>query len=279
MRILTMAGGAALLLGLGATTAAQVADETTRTVQFTITYKAGASAAATSASPTATSSAILHVLKGQCVVQAGAPQAWGIDGPTAAQDRAMKKAPAAPTMANMEAEAKKCGKDQGCLMALAARMMEDGTMDQAMSEASGAGGPANFQVWYPQSCSGTLTVTDRSTRSGRDAMVNSEFSETRTVNGTATIADRGQQGWLGLYVQHDLKAQTTELRFLPPTDARVASTVVRTGDGATSSKGQEQVLAFPNVTAPSIPGGLQAGRKIIPAKDGSVAFEWTVAAR
>ncbi len=33
-------------------------------------------------SPAATTP-IMHVLTGQCVVQAGPPQAWGIDGPTA----------------------------------------------------------------------------------------------------------------------------------------------------------------------------------------------------
>lgn len=273
MRGITLAGGAALMLGLGAAAAAQVAEDTTRTVQFTITYKAGGPA-------TAATTPILHVLKGQCVVQAGLPQAWGIDGPTAAQDRAMQKASAAPTMANMEAEAKKCGKDQGCLMALAARMAEDGTMDQAMSEAQGAvGTERNFQVWHPQSCSGTLTVTDRTTRSGRDSMANTQFSETRTLNGTATIANQGQRGWLGLYVQHDLKKNTTELRFIPPQDTRVDGTLVRTGYGATSSSGKEVVLAFPKVAAPSMPGGLQAGRKVAPVPDGSVTFEWTVAAK
>jgi hypothetical protein len=273
MRGITLAGGAALMLGLGAVAAAQVAADTTRTVQFTITYKAGGPA-------TAATTPILHVLKGQCVVQAGAPQAWGIDGPTAAQERAMKKAPAAPTMASMEAEAKKCGKDQGCLMALASRMMEDGSMDRAMSEAQGGGGTEpNFQIWNPQSCSGTLTVTDRTTRSGTDSMANTQFSETRTLNGTATIANQGQRGWLGLYVQHDLKKNATELRFIPPSDTRVDGTLVRTGYGAKSSSGKEEVLAFPNVAAPSMPGGLQAGRTVAPTQGGSVTFEWTVAAK
>lgn len=192
----------------------------------------------------------------------------------------MKKAPAAPTMANMAAEAKKCGKDQGCPMALAARMMEDGSMDQAMAEAQGAGATEpNFQVWSPQNCSGTLTVTDRTTRSGTDAMTNSQFSETRTLNGTATIADQGQRGWLGLYVQHDLRKNATELRFIPPSDTRVDGTFVRTGDAAKSTSGKEVVMAFPNVAAPSTPGGLQAGRKVSPVQGGSVTFEWTVAAK
>lgn len=273
MRGITLTGGAALMLGLGAAAAAQVATDTTRTVQFTITYKAGGPA-------TAATTPIMHVLTGQCVVLAGLPEAWGIDGPTAAQERAMKKAPAAPRMANMEAEAKKCGKDQGCLMALAARMMEDGSMEQAMAEAQGAGATEpNFQVWRPQSCSGTLTVADRTTRSGTDSMANTQFSETRTLNGTATIANLGQRGWLGLYAQHDLKKNTTELRFFPPPDTRVDGTFVRTGYGATSTSGKEVVLAFPNVAAPSMPGGLQAGRKVTPVQGGSVTFEWTVAAK
>lgn len=270
MRQMILASGAALMLGLGAA-AAQVAEDTTRTVQFTITYKAGGPA-------TAATTPVMHVLKGQCVVQAGAPQAWGIDGPTAAQERASRKAPAA-TMTNMEAAVKKCGKDQGCLMALMSRMSEDGTMDEAMAEANGAGGPANFQVWNPQSCSGTLTVADRTTRSGTDSMANTQFSETRTLNGTVTIANQGQNGWLGLYVQQDLKKNTTELRFLPPQDTRVDGTFVRTGYGAKSSSGKEVVLAFPGVAPPSVPGGLQAGRKVTPVQGGSVTFEWTVAAK
>ena len=38
-------------------------------------------------------------------------------------------------------------------------------------------------------------------------------------------------------------------------------------------------MAFPNVAAPSTPGGLQAGRKVSPVQGGSVTFEWTVAAK
>ena len=128
------------------------------------------------------STAIERVLNAQCVMQAGQASQVGSQGMTPEQQAAMEAstakaqdvqqqfAPSDEMLANLEAEAAKCGSDEACLTALAMKLSQTQEM-QAMAQQAPAAqggdaginpdlGPARYQMWQPQSCTGTVTVND-----------------------------------------------------------------------------------------------------------------------
>lgn len=245
-----MSGQAVTVLGLGlfaiaVTASAQVK---TRQVDFTVTYATTGSGASTA-----------HILKASCSMLEGQPGFAGLDGaPTSVT------APGS-AMGTMQDEMKKCGSDAACVQALMMKMMQNGTMAKAAAPLN----EKNYTLWTPTTCTGTLTVHDRSTKKGMDAMA--AYVENVTVKGTADV-----RPWQGVTIQHDLKKGITEYRFESPEAVMIDRTLVRTGDGAASEKTRERVAAFQAKVSHSLPGAPKSGKAATSIQGGSVTVEWTV---
>ena len=196
------------------------------------------------------STAIERVLNAQCIMQAGQASQVGAQGMTPEQQAAMEAStakaqdvqqqfsPSDEMLANLEAEAAKCGSDEACLTALAMKMSQTQEMQamaqqvpeaqQAMQGMNPDLGPARYQMWQPQSCTGTVTVNDTYVDSdpggeGGDGA----YTDTTTASGTAPI----MADWRGLFMETDLVKGTTEYRMAEPAPVVVPAKSSRTGAG------------------------------------------------
>jgi len=196
------------------------------------------------------STAIERVLNAQCVMQAAAASQIGSNGPTPEQQAAMgaaqanaeafnqEFAPSDEMLANLEAEAAKCGSDEACLTALAMKLSQTPEMQAQAQQAPAAKaamagldpdlGPVRYQLWQPKSCTGTVTVNDTYVDSdpggeGGDGA----YTDTVTAAGTASIMAE----WRGLVMETDLVKGATEYRMAAPPPVTIAATSSRTGAG------------------------------------------------
>ena len=237
------------------------------------------------------STAIERVFNGQCVMQAGQASQIGSKGPTPEQQAALSQsqanteafqqefAPSDEMLANLEAEAEKCGTDEACLTALAMKLSQTPEMQamaqqvpeaqQAMGGMTPDLGPARYQMWQPQSCSGAVTVNDTYVDSdpggeGGDGA----YTDTTTVQGTAqTMPD-----WRGLMIETDVVNGTTEYTQASPPPVTIATNSSRTGAG------ERQIPLLGDTKLPPSFGPLKGvgGKHKAEAKGdaGSVSVEW-----
>ncbi len=196
------------------------------------------------------STAIERVLNAQCIMQAGPASQVSSKGMTPEQQAAMEGstakaqgvqqqyAPSDEMLANLEVEAETCGNDEACLTALAMKMSQTPEMQamakqvpeaqQAMQGVTPDLGPARYQMWQPQSCSGTVTVNDTYVDSdpggeGGDGA----YTDTTTAKGTAKI----MPDWRGLVIETDVVKGTTEYTQAAPPPVTIATDSSRTGAG------------------------------------------------
>ena len=196
------------------------------------------------------STAIERVFAGQCVMQAGKASQVGSKGMTAEQQAAMEAstakaqavqeqyAPSDEMLANLEAEAAKCGSDEACLTALAMKLSQTQEMQamaqqvpeaqQAMQGVNPDLGPARYQLWQPQNCTGTVTVNDTYVDSdpggeGGDGA----YTDTTTAKGSAPI----MPDWRGLMIETDVVGNTTQYTQAPAPPVSIATNSSRTGAG------------------------------------------------
>jgi hypothetical protein len=181
------------------------------------------------------SSVIEHVFSAQCVMMAGHAAAVGPDGMTAEQqakvattqnqiqDYQQQYAPSDDMLAQFEAGAEACGEDEACLTALAMKMSQTPEMQAmaqqvpeaqaAMAAIDGDLGPARYQTWESQSCSGAISVNDVYVDSdpggeGGDGA----YTDTITASGTAPL----MEGWRGVFMHTDTLGGTTTYQIMTP---------------------------------------------------------------
>jgi hypothetical protein len=237
------------------------------------------------------STAIERVFNGQCVMQAGPASQIGSKGATPEQQAAMEAstakaqnvqeqfAPSDEMLANLEAEAEKCGTDEACLTALAMRMSQTPEMQamakqvpeaqQAMQGMAPDLGPARYQMWQPQSCSGTVTVNDTYVDSdpggeGGDGA----YTDTTTAKGSAPI----MPDWRGLFIETDVVGNTTQYTQAAPPPVAIATDSSRTGAG------ERQIPFLGETKLPASFGPLKGvgGKQTTQAKGeaGAISVEW-----
>ena len=237
------------------------------------------------------STAIERVLNAQCIMQAGQASQVGSKGMTPEQQAAMEAstaraqgvqqqyAPSDEMMANLEAEAAKCGSDEACLTALAMKLSQTQEMQamakqvpeaqQAMQGVNPDLGPARYQMWQPQSCTGTVTVNDTYVDSdpggeGGDGA----YTDTTTAKGSAPIMPE----WRGLVIETDVVGNTTQYIQAPAPPVTIATVSSRTGAG------ERSIPFLGNTQLPNTFGPLKGvgGKHKGQAKGdaGSVSVEW-----
>jgi hypothetical protein len=237
------------------------------------------------------STAIERVLNAQCVMQAGQAMQVSSKGMTTEQQAAMETstakaqavqqqyAPSDEMLANLEAEAAKCGSDEACLTALAMKMSQTQEMQamaqqvpeaqQAMQGVNPDLGPARYQMWQPQSCTGTVTVNDTYVDSdpggeGGDGA----YTDTTMAKGSAKI----MPDWRGLVIETDVVGGTTQYTQAPPPPVVIATNSSRTGAG------ERQIPFLSNTQLPNSFGPYKGvgGKHKGQAKGdaGSISVEW-----
>jgi len=236
--------------------------------------------------------AIERVLNAQCVMQAAPASQISSRGATPEQEAAMNAsaagaqaleqyAPSDDMMANLEAEAAQCGDDEACLTALAMKLSQTPEVQalaqqvpeakQAMEAAKPDLGPVRYQMWQPESCTGTVTVNDTYVDSdpggeGGDGA----YTDTTTAVGTAPVMAE----WRGLFMETDVVKGTTEYRMAAPPPVTIAATSSRTG----AAQREIPFLAgtkLPDSFGP-YPGlaGKHTGQ--VKGEAGSISAEWVV---
>ncbi|MBL8504285.1 MAG: hypothetical protein JNL78_12655 [Rhodocyclaceae bacterium] len=217
-----------------------------------------------------TTSAVNRVLKGKCRLEAGAVGAYGLEGPSRQQEKAMKRKD--PGMANLEKEHARCKGNQDCLMALAQKMAEQDFQPKA-PQAEGA-----VQVWYPQSCSGSLSADDLFTADIKDGPGLS-YQSRSTVTGSALIPEGGEKGWLAVYIEHDLAGNSTLYRFNEAEPVPLEKHTVRTGYQAGTTRNKVPVGLTQRVdTKPwgPVKGPPQSGAVTRNIEGGTLTLEWQI---
>lgn len=264
---LLLAAALAIPLSAPAQTAAR--EGTKQVIEFTATAKT--TGRFVDGRNTRTTSAVNRVLKGRCLLQAGPVGPYGLDGPSKAQEKALKQKD--PGMASLEKEHAKCKGNQACLMALAQKA-SDGGFEPAAPQVQGA-----VQVWFPQSCSGSFSADDAYTADIQDGGTLS-YATNSTIKGSAGIPEGGEKGWLGVYVEHDIAGNQVQYRFNQAQAVMLDKHTVRTGykAGTTDAKVPVQLTqgVFPNQWGP-VRGPFQAGSLTKAIDGGSLTVEWRLA--
>lgn len=217
-----------------------------------------------------TTSAVNRVLKGKCRLEAGAVGAYGLDGPTRKQEKAMKRKD--PGMANIEKEYARCKGNPDCLLALAEKMSER-NFEPMTAPAEGA-----VQIWYPQSCSGSFSADDVFTADIKDGPGLS-YQSRSTVSGSALIPEGGEKGWLALYIEHDLAGNDTQYRFSEAEPVLLEKHTVRTGYQAGTTRNKVLVGLTQRVdTKPwgPVKGPVQSGALTRNIEGGTLTLEWQI---
>jgi len=217
-----------------------------------------------------TTSAVNRVLKGKCRLEAGTVAAYGLDGPSRKQEKAMKQKD--PGMANLEKEHAKCKGNKDCLMALAQKMSEQDFEPKA-AQSEGA-----VQVWYPQSCSGSFSADDVFTADIKDGPGLS-YQSRSTIAGSALIPEGGEKGWLAMYIEHDLANNSTKYRFSEAEAVLLEKKTVRTGYQAGTTQNKVPVGLTQRVdTKPwgPVKGPVQSGALTRNIEGGTLTLEWQI---
>ena len=264
--------------------------ESTTTVEFKVTVKEKTKS-------DYHSTAIERVLNAQCVMEAAPASQVSSKGPTPEQEAAFQAASQAAEakteaftqeyaqsdemLANLEAEAAKCGSDEACLTALAMKLSQTPEMQAQAKKAPAAKqameglqpdlGPVRYQLWHPQSCTGTVAVNDTYVDSdpggeGGDGA----YTDTTTAKGSAPV----MADWRGLFMEKDLIEGTTEYRMAEPPPVTIATTSSRTGAG----ERQIPFLAgtkLPNQFGP-YPGLSGKHKGQVKGEAGSISVEWVL---
>ncbi len=211
-----------------------------------------------------------RTLTGTCQLQAGSVQAYGFEGPPA--NAPQPQAPKA--LLDLEEEYKKCAGDTACMMRLAEKAAgEDIVVEEP---------PAEWQIWWPQTCRGSLAVDDSSfTDDPGGEGGGGAFKETATLKGAGSWPEGGEDGWLGVYLETNFVKNTTTVRFAPPTNTIDATrTVVRTGDGAKSETKTVKAVFSTTLQGQAFgpnPGPPQAGAAVRKVDGATLSLEWGVA--
>jgi len=271
-------------LAAGAALAADPAPAgTVKTVKFRVTVQEKSAAQYSS-------TAIARVLNAECQMVAQAATQIGSGGPTPEQEAAAKASqaqaeaaaqqaePSTDMATKLAAEAEKCGDDEACLTALAMQMSQDpeflaqqGNLKAANQAAAAANpdlGPARYQQWSPQSCTGDMKVKDTYVTSdpggeGGDGA----YTDTVTVDGSGAVAP-----WPGLFMETDLVKGTTQYRLAQPAPLTLPSKSSLKGDGS-KDVSLLGTTALPQVLGP-YPGIAGKQKATIKGENGSVALEW-----
>lgn len=237
------------------------------------------------------STAIERVLNAQCIMQAGPASQVGSKGMTPEQQAAMETStakaeavqqqfsPSDEMLANLEAEAEKCGNDEACLTALAMKMSQTPEMQamaqqvpeaqQAMQGMQPDLGPARYQMWQPQSCTGTVTVDDTYVDSdpGGEGGAGA-YTETTTAKGTAKIMPE----WRGLVIETDVADGTSTYTQAAPPPVTIAT------NSSLNGAGERQIPFLAETKLPPTFGPLKGvgGKQKAQAKSeaGSISVEW-----
>lgn len=232
-----------------------------------------------------------HVLDAQCVMRAGPASQVGRGGMSADQETAAAQAQAnaqayeqdfAPSdemLAQIEAGAEACGEDEACLTALMMKMSQTPEM-QAMAQkvpeaqAAMAGltpdmGPARYQLWMPESCSGTVTIQDTYVDSdpggeGGDGA----YTDNITANGSAPLpAD-----WKFLVMETDLVAGATSYQMMRPLPTEVQT------QGSYSGTQSAKIEFLGSAAIPDWIGpvpGIATGATQIQGATGTLDVKWS----
>ena len=240
------------------------------------------------------SSTIERVLNAQCVMQAAAPMQIGMNGPTPEQQTAIAQSqakseaitqqltPAMPSddlVAQMTAAADQCGNDEACIMEFAQKIQNNPEVlaaSQAAAKAQGSVngaipdlGPTRYQLWSPQSCSGTVTANDTYVDSdpggeGGDGA----YTDTTTVHGSGPI----NPDWRGLTMETDLVGGTTTYRMMAPPPVNTAS------QSSMKGAGQREIPLLAGTPLPATIGPVKgvAGKQTtkLEGDSGTVTLEW-----
>lgn len=233
-----------LPLAAGLAYADPAAEGATRTLNFTITVKEQTKSQWSS-------TAIARVLKAQCQMVAGPAVQVSWSGMTAEQEAANAQAqtnaeafqqnyaPSDQMMANMQAIMEQCGDDEACMTAAAMKMSQTPEMQalaakQQQAKADVAGltpdlGPARYQTWSAQGCTGTLAVNDSyftSDPGGEGGY--GAYQDTTTVAGEQPV----DASKLYVTAQTDSVGGTTSYRIAAPVAATFASVSSKDGQGS-----------------------------------------------
>lgn len=263
--------GLAAVMAISPLAAAQGAAREGAVITVTFTATAKTSGRFQDGPNATTTSQVNRVLRGKCRLQAADVGPWGMDGPSKAQEKAMSRKD--PVMASLEKEHAKCRGDRACLMALAQKAAGADAQPKA-PQAEGA-----VQVWYPQSCSGAFSADDTYTGDIKDGGFLS-YQYRTTVTGSATIPEGGEKGWLGLYIEHDVAARRTQLRFNEAPAVPLEKKTVRTGYQAGTTVAKVPVgLTQRTMTEPwgPVPGAVPGGSLVRKIDGGTLTLEWQVA--
>jgi hypothetical protein len=130
-------------------------------------------------------------------------------------------------------------------------------------------GPTRYQLWSPQSCSGTVTANDTYVDSdpggeGGDGA----YTDTTVVKGSSPI----HPDWRGMTMETDLVSGTTTYRMMAPPPVNIASQSSMKGAG----QRETPLLAgtpLPDTIGPvKGVGGKQSTK--LKGKSGTVTVEW-----
>ncbi|MBI2254903.1 MAG: hypothetical protein HYU58_09825 [Proteobacteria bacterium] len=274
-----------LPLAVGLAQADPVAEGATKTLNFTISVKEQTKSQWSS-------TAIARVLKAQCVMVAGPATQVSWSGPTPEQQAALDQsqanaaafqqnyAPSDQMMGNMQAMMDKCGEDEACIQAEVMKMSQTpevqamvGKQEQAKKDVAGLTpdlGPARYQVWAAQSCSGTLAVNDSyftSDPGGEGGY--GAFQDTTTAQGEQPIDPQA----IHVTAQTDSVGKTTSYRLAAPVEATFAS--VSQKDGA----GQRKIQLLSETALPPeigpLKGVLGTQKSTISGENGSVIVSFS----
>ncbi|WP_374384036.1 hypothetical protein [Dongia sp.] len=233
-----------LPFGAGLAHADPVPEGTVKALNFTITVKEQTKSQWAS-------TAIARVLKAQCQMVAGPAVQVSWSGMTAEQEASTAQAQAnaqafqqnyAPSdqmMANMQAIMDQCGDDEACMTAAAMKLSQTpeiqamaAKQQQAKADAAGLTpnlGPARYQMWTSQSCSGSLAVNDSyftSDPGGEGGY--GAYQDTTTAQGEQPIDPQ----LLHLSAQTDSVGGTTSYRIAAPVSATFATVSSKDGPGS-----------------------------------------------
>lgn len=218
---------AVLSLPLGANFAlakGPVPEGTQATINFTVNVKEKTKAEWSS-------TAIDRVLKAQCLMVAGPAASVGMNGPSADQQAAIAQSQANTEaftqnyadenmMQNAQAIFDKCGEDEACVTAEVMKMSKTPEVqaavkkqDQMKKDAAGLMpnlGPARYQSWQSQSCTGEMTVNDAYVTSdpGGEGGYGA-YTDNTTVKGTVPVDPKA----IVLFAETDTVGKTTTYRL------------------------------------------------------------------
>ena len=201
-----------------------VPEGTKATINFTVSVKEKSKAEWSS-------TAIDRVLKAQCIMVAGPAASVGMNGPSADQQAEMARTQAnteqftqnyasEAMMNNAQAIMDKCGDDEACITAEVMKMSQTPEAQAAAKKAEQAKkdmaglmpdmGPARYQGWQSQSCTGQMTVNDTYVTSdpGGEGGYGA-YTDTTTIKGSAPIDPQA----ISLFLETDTVGNTTTYRL------------------------------------------------------------------